>query len=69
MILPAWPWLLATISAALAIHGGWRAFRAQIAVRSTAAARAAPRPGIVEFGVGMAGIAMLMPRLAGVYIP
>ena len=30
---------------------------------------ATPRPGIVEFGVGMAGIAMLMPRLARVYIP
>ena len=60
MTLPAWPWLLATLSAALAIHGGWRAFRAQTA---------APRPGIVEFGVGMAGIALLMPRLAGVYFP
>ena len=64
MTLPAWPWLLATLSAALAIHGGWRAFRAQ-----TAAAPAAPRPGIVEFGVGMGGIALLLPRLAGVYIP
>ena len=60
MTLPAWPWLLAPLSAALAIHGGWRALRAQTA---------APRPGIMEFGVGMAGIAMLMPRLAGVYIP
>ena len=60
MTLPAWPWLLATLSAALAIHGGWRAFRAQTA---------APRPGIMEFGVGMAGIAMVLPRLAGVYIP
>ena len=60
MTLPAWPWLLATLSAALTIPGGWRAFRAQ---------SAAPRPGIIEFGVGMAGIALLMPRLAGVYIP
>ena len=60
MTLPTWPWLLAALSAALAIHGGWRAFAAQTV---------APRPGIVEFGVGMAGIAMLMPRLAGVYIP
>ena len=60
MTLPAWPWLLATLSAALAIHGGWRAFRAQ---------SAAPRPGIIEFGVGMGGIAMLLPRLAGVYFP
>ena len=60
MTLPAWPWLIAALSAALAIHGGWRAFRAQ---------GASPRPGIAEFGVGMAGIAMLMPRLAGVYIP
>ena len=60
MSIPAWPWLLATLSAALAIHGGWRAFAAQTA---------APRPGIVEFGVGMAGIAMVLPRLAGVYIP
>ena len=68
MTLPAWPWLLATLSAALAIHGGWRAFRAQTAAQ-IAAAPAAPRPGIMEFGVGMAGIAMLLPRLAGVYIP
>ena len=60
MTLPAWPSLLAALSAALAIHGGWRAFRAQAEV---------PRPGIVEFGVGMAGIAMVLPRLAGVYIP
>lgn len=47
-------------SVALALHGGWRAFRAQTA---------APRPGIVEFGCGVAGIAMLLPRVAGVYIP
>ena len=60
MTLPDWPWLLTALSAALAIHGGWRAFRSQ---------SAAPRPGIIEFGVGMAGIALLMPRLAGVYIP
>ena len=60
MTLPAWPWLLMVGSAALAIHGGWRAFKAQTP---------APRPGIMEFGVGMAGIAMLLPRLAGVYIP
>ena len=60
MTLPAWPWLLMVGSAALAIHGGWRAFKAQTV---------APRPGIMEFGVGMAGIAMLLPRLAGVYIP
>ena len=59
MTLPTWPWLLATLSAALAIHGGWRALRAGVV---------APRPGIVEFGVGMAGIAMVLPRLAGVYI-
>ena len=64
MTLPAWPWLLATLSAALALHGGWRAFRAQ-----TPTPPVTPRPGIVEFGVGMAGIALLMPRLAGVYIP
>ena len=57
MTLPAWPWLLAPLSAALAIHGGWRALRAGVV---------SPRPGIIEFGVGMAGIAMLMPRLAGV---
>ena len=61
MTLPAWPWLLAALSAALVIHGGWRAFKAQTA--------SPPRPGIVEFGVGMAGIAMLLPRVAGVYIP
>ncbi len=60
MTLPAWPWLMAALSAALALHGGWRAFRAPAT---------SPRPGIVEFGIGMAGIAMLMPRLAGVYIP
>ena len=60
MTLPDWPWLLTALSAALLIHGGWRAFRSQ---------SAAPRPGIIEFGVGMAGIALLMPRLAGVYIP
>ena len=60
MTLPAWPWLLTALSAALVIHGGWRAFRSQ---------SAAPRSGIVEFGVGMAGIALLMPRLAGVYFP
>ena len=59
MTLPAWPWLVAAISAALALHGGWRALRGGAVV---------PRPGIVEFGVGMAGIAMLLPRLAGVYI-
>ena len=61
MVLPEWPWLLAALSAALALHGGWRAFRAQTS--------APPRPGIVEFGVGVAGIAMVLPRLAGVYIP
>ena len=60
MTFPAWPGLLMVASIALAPHGGWRAFRAQTA---------APRPGIVEFGVGMAGIAMLLPRVAGVYIP
>ena len=60
MTLPAWPWLLTALSAALVVHGGWRAFRSQ---------SAAPGPGIVEFGVGMVGIALLMPRLAGVYIP
>ena len=60
MTLPAWPWLFATLSAALAIHGGWRAFRAGVI---------APRPGIVEFGVGMGGIALLLPRLAGVSVP
>ena len=60
MTLPAWPWLVAAISAALAIHGGWRALRGGSVV---------PRPGIVEFGVGVAGIAMVLPRLAGVYIP
>ena len=60
MTFPAWPWLLAALSAALALHGGWRALRGE-PVR--------PRPGIMEFGVGMAGIAMLLPRLAGVYIP
>ena len=60
MTLPAWPGLLMAASVALALHGGWRAFKAQTA---------APRPGIVEFGVGMAGIAMVLPRLAGVYIP
>ena len=60
MSLPAWSWLMAALSAALAIHGGWRAFRAQTAT---------PRPGIMEFGVGMAGVAMVLPRLAGVYIP
>ena len=31
MTLPAWPWLLMVGSAALAIHGGWRAFKAQTA--------------------------------------
>ena len=60
MTLPAWPWLLAALSGALAIHGGWRAFRSQVPP---------PRPGIVEFGIGMAGIALLLPRLAGVYWP
>jgi len=60
MSLPAWPWLLAALSAFLALHGGWRAFRSQTPP---------PRPGIVEFGVGMAGIALLLPRLAGVYWP
>ena len=65
MMLPAWPGLLMAASVALAIHGGWRAFKAQI----TTARASPPRPGIVEFGVGMAGIAMLLPRVAGVYIP
>ena len=60
MTFPSWPWLLVTLSAALALHGGWRALRSGVV---------SPRPGIVEFGVGIAGIAMLMPRLAGVYIP
>ena len=64
MTLPAWPWLLMVASAALVVHGGWRAFRAQIA-----AVPAAPRPGIMEFGCGMAGVAMLLPRVAGLYIP
>ena len=60
MVLPEWPWLLAALSAALALHGGWRALRGGAAV---------PRPGIVEFGVGVGGLAMVLPRLAGVYIP
>lgn len=60
MTIPAWPWLLAIVSAALALHGGWRALRA---------GTARPRPGIVEFGVGVGGLAMVLPRLAGVYIP
>lgn len=58
--LPAWPWLLAALSTALALHGGWRALRS---------AGPRPRPGIVEFGIGVGGLAMVLPRLAGVYIP
>jgi hypothetical protein len=57
--LPEWPWLLMAVSGALALHGGWRAVRMP---------GDGPRPGIVEFGVGMAGIAMLLPRVLGVHI-
>lgn len=60
MTFAQWPWLVAIVGAALALHGGWRALRA---------GSVGPRPGIVEFGVGVAGIAMVLPRLAGVYIP
>lgn len=60
MTLPTWPALLMVASVVLATHGGWRAFKAQSVT---------PRPGIMEFGCGMAGVAMLLPRVAGVYIP
>lgn len=59
MTLPEWPWLMMAVSGALALHGGWRALRSDLAP---------PRPGIVEFGVGMAGIALLLPRAMGVHI-
>jgi hypothetical protein len=64
--LPLWlAWGLAALFATLTLHGGWRALRSE----GAEPARRAPRPGIVELGIGLAGIAMLMPRLFEVYWP
>lgn len=59
MTLPEWPWLGMALGGALALHGGWRALRSPID---------GPRPGIVEFGAGLALVALLLPRAMGVQI-
>ena len=64
--MPLWlAWILAAACAALALRGGWRALRAEAARPESRA----PRPGFVEFGAGLAGIALLIPRLFEVYWP
>jgi len=64
--LPLWlAWGLAAVFGTLTLHGGWRALRSE----ATEPKRRAPRPGIIEFGVGLAGIALLIPRLFEIYWP
>ena len=64
--LPLWlAWTLAAAFAALVLHGGWRALNAEARDPHSRA----PRPGIIEFGVGMSAIALLIPRMFEVYWP
>ena len=59
------------IAWALAAVWGWLAARGVIAgVRAAARTRGVgPRPGMVELGLGLGGIALLLPTLFGVFWP
>ena len=64
--LPLWlAWALAAGFAVLALTGALRLLRSEGAEPG----RRAPRPGIVAFGIGLAGIALLLPRMFEVYWP
>ena len=57
-------WALAALCALIAARGIVVALRAEAREH-----REGPRPGMVELGVGLGGIALLLPTLAGVYWP
>jgi hypothetical protein len=57
-------WALAALCALIAGRGILVALRAEAGDR-----REGPRPGMVELGLGLGGIALLLPTMAGVYWP
>ena len=57
-------WGLAALCALIAARGVIVGLRAEARER-----REGPRPGMVELGVGLGGIALLLPTLFGVFWP
>jgi hypothetical protein len=57
-------WGLAALCLVVAARGVIVALRAEARDR-----REGPRPGMIELGIGLGGLALLLPTLAGVYWP
>ena len=57
-------WALAALCALIAARGVTTALRAEAANRGEG-----PRPGMVELGLGLGGIALLLPTLFGMFWP
>ena len=57
-------WALTALCAVIAARGVIAGLRAEARTRGEG-----PRPGMVELGLGLGGIALLVPTLAGVYWP
>ena len=57
-------WALTALCAAIAARGVMVGLRAEARTRGEG-----PRPGMVELGLGLGGIALLLPTLFGVFWP
>jgi hypothetical protein len=63
--IPEWlAWGLTALFAVLALRGALKGLRSR-AVDD----REGPRPGMIELGIGIGGIALLLPTLLDVYWP
>jgi hypothetical protein len=63
--IPSWlAWGLTVLFVVVGLRGALKAIRAE-----AAGGGEGPRPGMIELGIGLGGIALLLPTLLDVYWP